>query len=123
MQRTAESFAASDPLAPLAAACNELHTALSASPDAAFNAATVRSFANLVFSSACYAGDETNLAHVEEHYDSGAFGDPGADDKCSQKRLPWKVCVVVWPMELLITALQWCGIRMPTIPWRKHADG
>lgn len=87
MQRTAESFAASDPLAPLAAACNELHTALSASPDAAFNAATVRSFANLVFSSACYAGDETNLAHVEEHYDSGAFGDPGADDKCSPEEV------------------------------------
>ena len=86
IQRTAESFAVSNPLAPLSAACNILHTALSSSQDAAFNSAAVRSFAHLVASAAGYAGDESNLAHVEEHYESNG-GDSGADDKCSPQEV------------------------------------
>ena len=86
MQQTAGTLA-SQPLAPVASACTELRNALSASLDGSFNSAATRAFGHLVASAAAYAGDETNLAHLEQHYESGAFGDPGADDKCSPQEV------------------------------------
>ncbi|CAJ1440349.1 unnamed protein product [Effrenium voratum] len=87
MQQAAETFAASDPLSPLATTCNELRVALSASPNAAFNATATKAFAVLVESAAKHAGDEVSLAHLEQHYESGALRDSGEDDKCSPQEV------------------------------------
>ena len=86
MQQAAETFT-SEPLAPVAAACAELRNLLAASPDAAFNSRAVRALGDLVASAAAYAGDETSLAHVEQHYEDGAYRDPGADDVCSPEEV------------------------------------
>ena len=88
MQQTAETFAAVDPLGPLASTCDQLRMALSTSlSDGAFKAAATRAFAWLVASTAGFAGDESDLAHLEQHYESGALKDPGQDDKCSPQEI------------------------------------